>query len=86
MNCRGCRARAAHRCDARRSIRHGVAANDLFVGKRMATRGCVDDELKAAGFEKIDSIGTAFIDFKHSFARQSRSLQSHGRTAGGRRG
>ena len=74
---------SAHGCDAGRSVGDGIATDGLFVWERMAAGGCINDQLEAAGFEKIDGVGTAFVDFEYRLARQARGFQRACGAAGG---
>ena len=49
----------------------------------MAAGGCVDDELEAAGFQKIDGVGTAFVDFENGLAREAGSFEGDRSATGG---
>ena len=74
---------SAHGCDAGRSVGDGIATDGLFVWERMAAGGCVDDKFEADGFEKIDGVGTAFVDFENGLAREAGSFEGDRSATGG---
>src|ERR1017187_7675025 len=51
------------RCDGWDARGDGGSANRLFVEVRVRAVGRVDDELDAIGFDEIDGIGAALLDF-----------------------
>src|ERR1700756_1067990 len=72
------RMRGGKRGDAGDVVADGGAADGLFVVERLAAKRGIDDEADLAGLDKVDDVGSTFVNLENLITRDARGVQGSG--------